>query len=84
MILSLKSVLSRRWGGVGGGGGGRSDPSEGWMAQYHVILSLAKGGAWDGAPRQKEPSQDVQPPTQSRVGKNFPYYKLLGAYETCR
>ena len=54
------------------------------MAQYHVILSLAKGGAWDGAPRQKEPSQDVQPPTQSRVGKNFPYYKLLGAYETCR
>ena len=36
------------------------------MAQYHVILSLAKGGAWDGAPRQKEPSQDV---LNSELGK---------------
>ena len=42
------------------------------MAQYHVILSLMKDGAWDGVHVQKEPSQSqaVQPPTQYRVVKN--------------
>ena len=49
------------------------------MAQYHVILSLAKGGAWDGAPVQKEPSQ-LASCTAANSIQNWEKFPLLRSW----